>query len=65
LGVLTRRAHQNGAMLGMLCGFAAELYLWLWTPVAWTWYVAIGTAVTFLVGYAASIWIPESSSTRT
>jgi solute:Na+ symporter, SSS family len=64
LGVLTRRAHQNGAMLGMLCGFATELYLWLWTPVAWTWYVAIGTAVTFLVGYVASIWIPEPSPTE-
>jgi solute:Na+ symporter, SSS family len=54
LGVLTRRANQNGAMLGMLCGFSIELYLWLATPVPWTWYVAIGTVVTFLVGYAAS-----------
>ena len=55
LGVLTRRANQNGAMLGMLCGFATELYLWLWTPVPWTWWVAIGTSVTFGVGYAASL----------
>lgn len=55
LGVLTRRAHQNGAMLGMLCGFVTELYLWLRTPVPWTWYVAIGTIVTFSVGYAASL----------
>ena len=54
LGVLTRRANQIGAMLGMLCGFTTELYLWLATSVPWTWYVAIGTVVTFLVGYAAS-----------
>src|SRR6202166_5345257 len=28
LGVLTRRAHQRGAMVGMLFGFSIELYLW-------------------------------------
>src|SRR5258707_7544790 len=28
LGVLTKRANQPGAMVGMLCGFATELYLW-------------------------------------
>src|ERR1700690_3852597 len=55
LGVLTRRANQNGAMLGMLCGFAAEVYIWLGISVPWTWYVAIGSAVTFGVGYAASL----------
>jgi Na+/proline symporter len=54
LGVLTRRATQNGATVGMLCGFATELYLWLGTTVPWTWYAAIGTAVTFVVGYAMS-----------
>jgi len=54
LGVLTRRANQRGAMIGMLFGLATELYLWLWTPVPWTWYVAIGTVVTFSIGYAAS-----------
>ena len=55
LGVLTRRANQTGAMVGMLCGFVAELYIWLGTMVPWTWYVAIGTVVTFTVGYAASL----------
>ncbi len=55
LGVLTRRANQNGAMIGMLCGFALELYLWLGTQVPWTWWVAAGTTVTFIVGYATSL----------
>jgi SSS family solute:Na+ symporter len=54
LGVLTRRANQAGAMVGMLCGFLAELYIWRFTHVPWTWYVAIGTLTTFTVGYAAS-----------
>jgi len=55
LGVLTRRASQRGAMIGMLCGLVSELYLWLGTRVPWTWWVAIGTVVTFGVGYAASM----------
>jgi solute:Na+ symporter, SSS family len=57
LGVLTRRANQAGAIVGMFCGFAMELYLWGWSQVAFTWWVAIGTCVTFAVGYAASgLW---------
>jgi Na+(H+)/acetate symporter ActP len=54
LGVLTRRTNQNGAMLGMLFGFGTDVYLWQFTPVPWTWYVPIGSAVTFCVGYTAS-----------
>lgn len=59
LGVLTRRANQRGAMVGMACGFAAELYLWLGTKVPWTWYVVVGTAVTFALGYIASFVLRE------
>ncbi len=55
LGVLTRRANQTGAMVGMAFGFVAELYLWLDTRVPWTWYVAIGTVITFVVGYVVSL----------
>ena len=54
LGILTRRANQPGAIAGMLCGFATELYLWLRTPVPFTWWVMIGTVVTFTVGYLIS-----------
>ncbi len=56
LGVLTKRANQRGAIVGMLCGLAVELYLWIWSPVAFTWWVAIGTCVTFAVGYGASVF---------
>src|SRR6202166_2461238 len=59
LGVLTKRANQRGAMVGMLCGFAMELYLWRWSHVAFTWWVAIGTCVTFAIGYGASILAEE------
>jgi solute:Na+ symporter, SSS family len=54
LGVLTRRANQYGAAIGMLCGFATELYLWLGTGLPWTWWVMIGSTVTFGVGWITS-----------
>jgi SSS family transporter len=59
LGVLTRRANQRGAMVGMLFGFGVELYLWQWTHVPWTWWVMIGTVVTFGVGLATSRLLRE------
>ncbi|MGO8795872.1 MAG: sodium:solute symporter [Candidatus Sulfotelmatobacter sp.] len=62
LGVLTRRANQRGAIVGMLFGFSSELYLWLATSVPWTWWVAIGTTLTFVAGYAASLAMPGHRS---
>jgi Na+/proline symporter len=59
LGVLTRRANQPGTILGMACGFVTSLYVWLGTSIPWTWYVVIGTTVTFAVGYIASLAFPE------
>ena len=55
LGTLTRRANQYGAMIGMLCGFSIELYLWLGTKVPWTWWVMIGASLTFAVGWTVSL----------
>ena len=62
LGVLTRRANSRGAMVGMLLGFVTELYLWLFTRVPWTWWVLIGTAITFSVGWTVStLWTNHSA----
>jgi SSS family solute:Na+ symporter len=58
LGILTRKANQRGSMVGMLFGFSTELYLWR-ARVPWTWWVIIGTMVTFAVGYIVSLLIPE------
>jgi solute:Na+ symporter, SSS family len=54
LGVLTRSASERGAMMGMSCGIAFNVYCWLFTRISFTWYVVFGSAVTFSVGYAAS-----------
>jgi solute:Na+ symporter, SSS family len=55
LGVLTRRANETGAIIGMAAGLITMLGVWYFTGIAFTWYVLIGTAITFAVGYAASL----------
>ena len=68
LGVLTRRATEGGAIVGMVCGLALNIYLWLGsasvarilgTRIAYTWLVPIGTIVTFAIGYAVSVLITK------
>ena len=56
LGVLTRRASESGAMVGMLCGFILNILLWQFTRVPYTWYVPLGSIVTFTIGYGASFF---------
>src|SRR5579863_1635108 len=58
LGVLTRRATQVGAGVGMVAGFALNIYLWRFTRVPFPWYVALGSVATFAVGYGASLLTP-------
>jgi SSS family transporter len=70
LGTLTKYATQTGAIIGMVVGFALNVALWqqphaivlsnsLTLPkVAFTWYVLIGSAVTFAVGSLASLVFP-------
>ncbi len=62
LGVLTKKASERGAMVGMLCGFVLNIYLWQFTKVPFTWYVALGSGMTFLTGYTASLLLPGDSA---
>jgi Na+/proline symporter len=68
LGILTKRANARGAFVGMVCGLAVNLFLWLapnaarnllGVSIAWTWYVTLGTIVTFAIGYAAGLILPR------
>lgn len=63
LGVLTKFASERGAMVGMLCGFILNICLWQFTKVPFTWWVAIGSIVTFGVGLAASALMPARERT--
>jgi SSS family transporter len=72
LGTLTKFATEIGATIGMVCGFALNLWLWqgefpvhlgvLAIPhIAWTWYVIIGALVTFAIGALASLLFRKQS----
>ncbi|MFT4112949.1 sodium:solute symporter [Silvibacterium sp.] len=69
LGTLSKRANEGGAMVGMLCGFAVNFLLWkqaqpvpvhagalsfTFPKIAWTWFVLVGSLVTFATGWLAS-----------
>lgn len=58
LGILSPRATQGGAVVGMGAGILGVAVLWRWAPqaVAWPWFALLGTAVTFGVGWGWS-WV--------
>jgi Na+/proline symporter len=56
LGVLTKRPGETAAIAGTIAGLAAILFVRFQTPIAFTWYVLIGTVVTFGVGLGASLF---------
>ncbi len=51
LGVLTRRTAEAGAIAGVVSGAAVMLFVRFGTAIPFTWYVVIGCAVTFSVGF--------------
>jgi Na+/proline symporter len=54
LGILTEKPNEAAGIAGVVAGLAAVLAVHFLTPVAWTWYVPIGTVVTFLSGWTAA-----------
>jgi len=60
LGVLTRKPRQRAAIIGVTAGLVAIVYVRFRTPIAFTWYVLIGTAATFAAGLIAGWFEPAS-----
>jgi SSS family solute:Na+ symporter len=60
LGVLTTRANTTGVIAGMTMAAGSMLTIWWTTKLAWTWYVLVGTAICFGVGYAVSLTQPQA-----
>jgi SSS family solute:Na+ symporter len=56
LGVLTRKPRETAAMVGAIAGLVSVVAVHFYTPIAWTWYVMIGTLVTFMTGLFVSIF---------
>ncbi len=58
-----KRINTLGANIGLLCGVAINVYLWLFVPeVFWFWWNAIGAVVTLLVGLIISLAFSNSES---
>ena len=64
LGVLTTKATELGVIIGMFVSLAAMIAVKLVTPIAWTWYVLIGTVICLSVGYAVSLISPSATSSE-
>jgi SSS family solute:Na+ symporter len=54
VGTFLRRVSEPPALIGMLVSIAVMLYVRFMTPLAWTWYVLLGSLITFVVAYAVS-----------
>ncbi|HPD17779.1 MAG TPA: sodium/solute symporter [Planctomycetota bacterium] len=61
LGIFTRRANGAGALIGGAAGIAASAFACYGTPIHFYLYGAIGVAVAFAVGYAASFAFPRAA----
>jgi SSS family transporter len=64
LGLLTKRVTELAAMVAMSAGLVVMLYIKFFTPIAWTWYVLIGTSVTFAIGYTISVFLLHEQPER-
>src|SRR6185295_6301833 len=53
VGTFLRRVSEPPALIGMVTSMIVMLYIRFWTPIAWTWYVLIGSLVTLLVAWIA------------
>jgi solute:Na+ symporter, SSS family len=56
LGVLTSKPREGAAVAGVIAGLAVILFVRFRTPIAWTWYVLIGSVVTFVAGWCFSLF---------
>jgi SSS family transporter len=54
VGTFLRRVSEPPALVGMLTSIAIMLYIRFMTPLAWTWYVLVGSLVTLLAAWLAS-----------
>lgn len=64
LGTFVKKANQTAALVGMLTTCALMLYIKFFTPLAWTWYVLIGSLTTFAVGFLISLFVKDEVSNK-
>jgi solute:Na+ symporter, SSS family len=78
-GTLSATITESGAIVGMIGGFAINLFLWkqpgpisislgsqqiVLPKIAWTWFVLIGSLFTFALSWIASRLLPQQKAHR-
>jgi len=65
VGTFLKRVSQPPALIGMGVSIACMLYVFFATRIAWTWYVFLGSLITFIVALLASFaFTPASAEMR-
>lgn len=64
VGVFLKRVSQAPALIGMLASSAVMLYIYFATRIAWTWYVFIGSSITLIVAWVASLAFAPAPQSR-
>ncbi len=65
VGTFLRRVSEPPALIGMVTSLLVMLYIRFFTPIAWTWYVLIGSLITLLVAWIAGFaFSPASKEQR-
>ena len=64
VGTFLRRTGEPPALVGMIASIVVMLYVRFMTPLAWTWYVLLGSAITFLVALAATPFFRKAPAGR-
>jgi SSS family solute:Na+ symporter len=64
VGTFLRRVSEPPALIGMITSTVIMIYIYLGTKVAWTWYVLIGSALTFFVALIASFAFAPATPAR-
>ena len=59
VGFATTRVGVPAMLTGMLVGLGVLTWVWTTTPVAWTWYAFLGSSVTALSAWLASLLLPR------
>jgi SSS family transporter len=64
VGTFLRRVSEPPALIGMLASIVVMLYVRFYTPLAWTWYVLLGSGVTFVVAWLAGFAFAPAPADR-
>jgi SSS family solute:Na+ symporter len=59
VGAFFKRVTQTPALVGMAASILLMIYIKFFTPLAWTWYVLVGSLTTILVAWLASLIFPD------